>query len=262
MNARAPERFEPWAWCAFALGLATLGVWLYLGSRPGDEAARLAYRYGPLVLGLCAAVFMLGALLFCLRRRPVLQRRRAWPLAVLGATLWLCSLPIAYPSAHEGKYSATRFRLPFEGAGRVLYGGEERARNPFLFDPSRRFGVCFEPAASGAALLVVAPCAATLEAVFEGPTGHGVVLRTAGAEFPVLEGLAEIPAFEVGAEILEGTALGHAAARLTMYLADEPGPGRGEGIPQRFSGYRLAGREVALGVPAAGQELEASPVSR
>jgi hypothetical protein len=262
VSARAPERFEPWAWFAFAFGLVTLGLFLYIGSRPGGEAARSAYRYGPLVLGLGAAVFMLAALLFCLRRRPVLQRRRAWPLSVLGATLWVCSLPIAYPSAHEGKFSAVRYRLPFEGVARVRYGGEERAENPFLFDPSRRFGACFEPALAGEPLLVVAPCSASLHATFEGAGGAGVVLALDGAEFCVLEGLAEMPAIATGAELSPGTPLGSAPARLAMYLADQPGPGRGEGIPLRFSGYRLAGREVALGIPAAGQELEAPPAAR
>jgi hypothetical protein len=262
VNTRAPERFEPWAWCAFALGLATLALFLYLGARPGGETARMAYRYGPLVLGLCAAVFMLGALLHCLRRRPVLQRRRAWPLGVLGATLWFCSLPIAYPSAREGKFSPTRFRLPFEGPARVRHGGEERSSSPFLFDPARRFGVCFEPGASGTPLAVVAPASATLHATFMGPNGPGLVLCPSDGEYCILEGLADLPGLEIGVELAEGAALGSAPARLLLYLADQPGPGRGEGIPLRFSGYRLSGREVALGVPAAGQELEGPSAGR
>jgi len=259
VSARASERFEPWAWFAFALALATLGLFLYLGSRPGGEAARLAYRYGPLVGGGAAAVFLLGALIHCLRRRPVLQRRRTWPLAALGVSLWFCSLPIAYPSAHEGKYSPQAFRLPFEGPARVRFGGEEGRSNPLLFDPSRRFGVCFEPLAAAGTLPVVAPCAGELVAVFEGRNGAGLVLRSGAEEYCTLEGLDAPVPLAVGAALAQGQVLGRASARLVLYLADRPGPGRGEGIPVRFRDYRLGGREVELGLPVAGQELEARP---
>jgi hypothetical protein len=256
------ERFEPWAWFAFALAAATLVLFLYLGSRPGGERAHQLYRHGPLALGGAAAVFLLGALFHCLRRRPMLQRRRVWPLAALAGTLWFCSLPIAYPSPRQGKYSPTRFRLPFEGRARVLYGGEEVRASPFLFDPSRRFAVCFEPVASGAALEVVAPMQATVVAKFEGPGGPGVVLHAGGEEHCVLEGFAEFGGFSVGQALGEGSRLGRVDARLTMYLADRPDPGRGEGIPLRFSGYLLGGRAVSVGVPSAGQELESGPPGR
>lgn len=259
MKEREPERFEPWAWFAFALALGTAALFLYLGTRPGGEAARAAYRYGPLVGGGAAAVFLLGALIHCLRRRPVLQRRRTWPLAALGVSLWFCSLPIAYPSAHEGKYSPTAFRLPFEGAARVRFGGEERRSNPLLFDPSRRFGLCFEPLAPERPLRVVAPCAGELVAVFEGRTGVGLVIRSGPQEYCTLEGLDGPPEAEVGAVLAPGQGLGRTSARLVLALADQPGPGRGEGIPVRFRDYRLEGREVELGVPTAGQALEAPP---
>lgn len=216
----------------------------------------MAYRYGPLIGGGTAAVFLLGAVIHCLRRRPVLQRRRTWPLASLGVSLWFCSLPIAYPSAHEGKFSPTEFRLPFEGRARVRYGGEERGSNPLLFDPSRRFGLCFEPLAPGTLLRVVAPCAGELVSVFEGRAGAGLVLATGADEFCTLEGLDVAPELPVGTILVPGQVLGQASARLVLALADQPGPGRGEGIPVRFRSYRLGGRPVEVGVPSAGQELE------
>lgn len=262
MKSAGAERFETWAWFAFALGAVTLALFLYLGARPGGERAHDLYRYGPLALGGAAAVFLLGAMFHCLRRRPVLQRRRVWPLAVLAGALWFCSLPIAYPSPREGKYSATRFRLPFEGAARVRHGGEDPSGSPFLFDPARRFGVSFEPVGSGASLPVVAPCDGTVHGLFDGPRGRGIVLRAAGEEYCILEGLAQCADLAPGDAVPAGAPLGRASALLALYLADRGEPGRGEGIPLRFSDYRLGGRAVAIGVPVAGQELEAEPVGR
>ena len=143
MSAGGRAKLEPWAWLAFALGLCTLGQLFLLGWKPGGRLPVLAYLWGPFVIGCAAAMVLLFGMIWSLRRRPVLQPRRVWPLAVLGASLWLCSLPIAYPSSHEGKPSPTRFQLPFLGKARVHLGGEQRATNRLLFDPSRRFGVCF-----------------------------------------------------------------------------------------------------------------------
>ena len=247
--------FEPWAWLAFAIAAATAALYLLLGLRPGGSAPVFAYRYGLLGLGWAAAVVMLVALLWCLRRRPVLQRGRAWPLATLAASLWFCSLPIAYPSSHEGKFSATRFRLPFEGAARVRYGGAERARNHLLFDPARRFGTIFEKGVAGA-LPVLSPAAGTLVSRTPGRSGEIVVLATGTGEFCVLDGL-EVQDVDLvpGASVAAGAPLGRAAGLLAVHLQDQPEPGRGEGIPMRYWNYRADGREAESGVPIPAQEV-------
>lgn len=253
MSTAARTRFEPWAFAAFAVAGATALLFLYLGLRPGGSGPGLAYRYGLLLLGWVAAVGMLVGLLWSLRRRPVLQRGRVWPLTALAATLWFCSLPIAYPSSHEGKFSTTRFRLPFEGPARVLYGGEHAA-NHLQFDPARRFGVGFER--SGGTLDVQAPAAGTVVQRFPGRSGEVLVLATGEREYCVLDGLeARAAALAVGDPVAADEFLGRAEGLLFVHLQDRPEPGAGEGIPMRFFGYRADGRVADAGVPIPPQEV-------
>jgi hypothetical protein len=255
MNAER-KGFEPWAWAAFLLAAGTAGLVLLLGSRPGGRVAVLAYRWGPLSLGAASAALMLGGLIWSLRRRPVLQRRRAWPLALLAASLWFCSLPIAYHSSHEGKFSTTRFRLPFAGSARVHFGGERRATNPLLFDPSRRFGLSFAPGGPGP-LAVVAPAAGKVVRLEEGRIGRKLVLVTGEQEFCVLDGLApESVTVAPGEAVAAGDALGSAAGLFFLHLQDDPEPGSGEGIPLRIWSYRVDGRAVEAGVPIPPQVVE------
>ncbi|HEX6883635.1 MAG TPA: hypothetical protein VF530_09660 [Planctomycetota bacterium] len=243
------EVFEPWAFAAFAVAAATAGLFLYLGLRPGGAGPVLAYRLGLLFLGWVAAVGMLLALLWSLRRRPVLQRRRAWPLMALGASLWLCSLPIAYPSSHEGRYSTTRFRLPFEGEARVRFGGDDARDNPLVFDPGRCFGFGFE-ASGGGALSVVAPAEGELVARAPGRAGQILVLATGPGEWCLLEGLeATTLRVQPGQRVAAGEPLGEARGVLYLHLQDAPEPGRGEGIPLRIHDYRVHGRPAEAGRP-------------
>jgi hypothetical protein len=259
MSAPARARFEPWAYLAFALAGATAALFLFLGSRPGGELAARAFRWGPLVLGCASAVGMLAALAWCLRRRPILQRGRAWPLLALGTSLWFCSLPIAYPSSYEGRFSTTRFRLPFEGPARVTAGGEDA--NPLLFDPARRFGTVFRSSGDEQTLLpIVAPAAGAVVGRTSTRSGEALVLATAPGEFCVLEGLEPGSCtLEAGASVAAGERIGTASGRLSMHLQDAPAPGRGEGIPMRYWGYRLHGRPAESGVPIPPQEVEHDP---
>ena len=254
MSPAARTGFERWAWIAFALSAATGGLFLFLGLRPGGSGPVLAYRYGLLVLGWASAVGMLVALLWCLRRRPVLQRGRAWPLSALAASLWFCSLPIAYPSSHEGKFSPTRFRLPFDGAAQVRYGGGEAARNHLLFDPARRFGTAFEKR-DGEALRVVAPAGGRLVSRTPGRDGEVLVLATGAEEYCVLDGLELDATLAPGAGVEPGEPLGRAPRLLFVHLQDRPEPGSGEGIPMRFWGYLADGRAAESGIPVPPQEV-------
>jgi len=245
--------FEPWAWCAFALAGAALGLSVYLGLRPGGRGPVLAFTWGPLALGAAAALLLIGALAWALVRRPVLQRRRATPLAILAATLWFCSFPIAYPSSHEGHPSRVRFRLPFEGEWRVRWGGEERADNVLVLNPSRCFGFVFDGAPPDAS--VVAPCPGRVRAV------SPLVLEVAPREYLVLEGLGTLDVAE-GARVEPGDRLGALArAELTVHLEDAPRPGTGEGIPLLFRGFRADGRAVERGVPRRGQRVAPDPLA-
>lgn len=262
MNPPVRTSFESWAWIAFALAATTAGLFLFLGLRTGGSGPVLAYRYGLLVLGWASAVGMTVAMLWCLRRRPVLQRGRGWPLSALAASLWFCSLPIAYPSSHEGKFSPTRFRLPFEGTAHVRYGGGEARKNHLLFDPARRFGTVFEKR-GGEALRVVSPASGTLVARSQGRTGQVLVLATGADEFCVLEGLEQGADAQAPGSIVDaGEPLGRARGSLFVHLQDRPEPGSGEGIPMRFWGYRVDGRTAESGIPVSPQEVASTAPPR
>ena len=256
MSGISHEKREPWAWVAFALGLTTAALLVFLGCRPGGAAAVLAYSWGPLILGSASAVGLLLALLWCLRRRPVLQRGRTVPLVVLAASLWVCSLPIAYPSSHERNPSSIRFRLPFEGEALVRFGGGRGATNPLLFDPGRRFGIVFEPVGEDA-LSVLAPCGSrVLELGTVGPDETYLTLEVGDDQFLVLSGLAPGSCeFRPGDTIVEGAALGRALERLVVHLQDGPRRGRSEGIPLRFWSYLADGRPAEVGVPIPPQRV-------
>lgn len=247
------ERFEPWAWPAFGLLGASLALFLVMGSRPGGVLAVLAYRWGLFAVGGAAAAAMFLAMAWSLRRRPVLQRGRAWPLTALGISLWLCSLPIPYPSSHEGKPSPVRFRLPFEGEARVLWGGEEKSTNGLVYDPSGRFGTCFELDGPRA---VMAPADGRLVAREQGRYGRRVVLEVAPDAYLVVDGLttgSEGP--DPGAALRAGEPLGQASSKLCVFLMDGPRYGRSEGIPMRFWSYAADGRSIEAGVPIPPQRV-------
>jgi hypothetical protein len=235
-------------------------LYLYLGLRPGGSTPVLAYTYGPLVLGVASALGLCSAFVWCLLRRPVLQRARAAPLTVLAATLWWCSFPLPYPSSHARESSSVRFRLPFDGEWTVRGGGERRETNPFLLDPSRRFALSFEPppGADSLARRVLAPASGGVVSRETDVARRGarLVLAVAPGEFFVIEGLEHAAlAPEDGAELASGAPLGVSAGVLTVFLQDGPRVGRAEGIPFRFHDYLADGRRVDARLPEPAQRV-------
>lgn len=250
--------FEPWAWPAFGLGGGVALLLLYLGLRPGGRAPVLAYTYGPPLLGSLSALLMAGGLAWSVWRRPALQRGRLKPLLCLGASVWVCSLPIPYPSSHEGHPSTYRPVLPFEGEWRVRWGGDEREENALVLNPSRRFGVAFEPPEGVEAPEVLAPLPALLRGLHrpEGADAWQVVLELEEEQYLVLGGLAPETSLEPGRPVAAGTPLGRLAAEaLVVHLEDRPNPGTGEGIPFFFRDYVADGKALERGVPIRGQRV-------
>ena len=280
--ARAPPP-ERWPFAVFALAAATLAVFVYLGARPGGRGPILAYRYGPPALGILNALALGVALVWSALRPPLVRPRRVAAWTAAGAGLWLCSLPLAYPSSHDGHPSAVRFRLPFDGEWTVRWGGERHATNALVLSPGRRYGFDFvrgdgaDPEGSVGAP-VLAPAEGEVVAVEQsladdlgassegGPAsawGNHVVLRVAAQEFLVLGGLQQgsvgvVPGERVraGQELARvgRSALSRVspAPHLAVHLQDAPEPGRGEAIPMRFFAYESGGHEVEAGIPRGG----------
>ena len=257
---RNPGSFEVWSWGAFVLAGAVLALFVYLGLRPGGRGPVLVYTFGPLVLGSACALLMIGGLLWSVLRRPVLQRGRTAAFGALAAGLWLCSLPIAYPSSHEGHPSRIAYRLPFEGTWRVRWGGTERLDNPFVLNPSRCFGYAFErldgPGPDpGHRPAILAPAAGRVLGV------DPLVLEVAPDERLVLGGVEASVA--IGAEVVAGAAVGVLEEGvLELHLEDGRVPGSGEGIPLQFRDYLADGRAVERGGPRRGQSVGHLAVGR
>ncbi|MEM7309056.1 MAG: M23 family metallopeptidase [Planctomycetota bacterium] len=279
---------EPWAWFAFLIAAATAVLFLYLGLRPGGTGPIDAYTVGRLVLFLLGAVTLLVGIGWSLFRRPVLQRARLGAFLSLGASVWFCAYPLAYPSSFEGHPSAVAFRLPFEGEWTVRWGGKKGPQNALVLYPDRRFGYdfvrCDDEGASGGAggslclgEAVLAPAAGEVVAVHDGepdraagaaaatgePYGNHVVLRVADGEYLFLIGLQQNSlAVAVGDLVEPGQVLARVGFSARSPLTPEPHLGlhlqatpdlrRGEGIPLEFRGYASGGRTVARGVPRGG----------
>ena len=277
MSAPEDERFEPWAWVAFALLAAIVCLFLYLGMRPGANAIR-AYLFGPPLLGLAAALVFAFAFALAILRRPMLSRRRVFPFAALMGVVWLASFPFPYPSSHEGHPSAVAFRLPVDGTWRVRWGGDRRETNVLVLSPSRRFGLDLVGPGDREVLgdVVFAPAPGTVVAVQNDrpdgglaagaepdPFGNHVVLEVAEGEYLVLgslqEGSVEVAvgqAVDAGQPIAR---VGYSAAsgvtpepHLMVHLQDAAEPGRGEGIPMRFHDFSADGTPIPAGVPRGG----------
>ena len=241
--------YEAWVKVSFGVAVATLLVFVALGSRPGAPLGPLLYRQGMLVLAASAAGCLAFGLVRCLRQRPALQRRRLHGLLVAVGTLWAASFPLPYPSSHEGKPGSVELALPFAGERGVRWAGDKRADNLLILDPARRFGIAFEGAEGEQELR--APVAA--EVVRAGD--DFVVLEVAQREFLVLAGLEEV-AVGAGERLAAGQPLGASSASgFALHLQDRPDPGDGEGIPLRFAPYLVDRRRVRSSLPVRGQRV-------
>ena len=288
----AAERFEAWAWCAFAVLLAFL-VWLvYLGARPGGRGPLLAYTLGPLVLTLAALGVLVFAALWSATHRPLFQRRRLLPFLSLVAVLGAPQFPFPYPTSHAGRPSRVDFRLPVEGEWTVVWGGLESEHNRLAaFLPDRRFGLDLVVTRDGRShegdgrdprayfafdQPVLAPADATVARVRDGeedgaiwspsarePFGNHVVLEVAPGEYVFLAHLragsirvAPGEAVRAGAEIARVGSSGWSKLtpepHLALHLQDSPEARAGEAIPWSVVDYEEDAVAVERGLPRGG----------
>lgn len=271
---------EPWTRWVHLVPALALALFILLGSRPGGELAIRAYRVGIPTVGLLAAFALACALGWSLLRRPILRPGRALAFVSLGATLWMASFPLAYPSSHDGRFSVVRFELPVRGEWRVRWGGAARRGNALVLNPSRRHGFdlvrvsagrsedSVGPEETGASEgeEVFAPAAGRVVRVVPergGEIGSHLVVRVAPEEFLFLGGL-DPTSIEVeeGQEVRAGERLARVGntsrsrlspqPHLALHLQDAPVYGRGEAIPMRFHEVLVNDRESPTAVPVGG----------
>ncbi|HED66375.1 MAG TPA: hypothetical protein ENJ09_12580 [Planctomycetes bacterium] len=252
------EKRRPEIWVLVSYALAASGVVLIviLGSRPGGALPIFLYRTGTLALGLAAALCATVGFAVSALRRPVLQPGRLAGLLCAVGTLWAASYPLAYPSSHEGHPSRVEFDLPFAGERRVRWAGRRREGNILVLDPSRCFGIAFEPA-SGSSDPRREPVLAPAPGELVGWLEDAVVVGVGAEEFLVLEGVVRSQGSpSEGVTVPRGGLLGTEGRRgLTMHLEDRPTPGTGEGIPMRLFGLARETGRGPLGSPEPGERV-------
>lgn len=138
---------EAWVLASWVVFAAFAAMMVVLGARPGGPLPPWIFVQGRLLVGLAALLVLLVGLVACLRRPPLLRRRRLTALVASVLVLGIANAPFPYPSSHERSPSLVEFRLPVEPsppgeAWRVLWGGDDPAHNRLAeLYPDRRYGL-------------------------------------------------------------------------------------------------------------------------
>lgn len=203
-------------------------------------------------------------------------------------------LPMAAPSAHLNYETKARFRLPFEGAWHVFWGGREIEQNYHAIDAGQRFALdllvlkdgrshagdpavlenyhCWNRPILAPADAVVASAVDTLPDQKIGqtdprnPAGNHVVLDFGNGEYGFLAHLKQGSVrVAKGDRVTAGTEIGRCGnsgntsePHLHFHLQNSPLFGQGEGLPVQFLNYLADGTLVERGEPTKGQVIQAA----
>jgi murein DD-endopeptidase MepM/ murein hydrolase activator NlpD len=258
-----------------------------LWARPGAIGIYLWY-VGPSAIALAGAACLAAALWSALRRHETWNRRRLTTLATVGAAVALVPLYRTYPSSHDSRPSAVRFRLPLDGPVTVAWGGATSDVNYHVVLPDQRWAYDLLVARDGRShrgrgeapadyyafdLPVRAPAPGVVVRTHDGEPdlppaprrrnpafGNHVVLQVAEREFLYVAHLRERSiAVAPGDRVAAGDVLGRVGnsgsssePHVHLHLQDAPRPFFGEGIPFYFRDYRVNGRVLGRGMPRGG----------
>ncbi len=135
---RPAARVEWWIRVVPALLALHLAVAGALRARPGLVSVYLWY-VAPAALALLAVLTLLAALVATIRQRGTWSVRRV--VAYTGLVVVAGAVPFyrTYPSSHDGRPSAVRFRLPLDGPVTVAWGGPTSDVNYHVVQPDQRW---------------------------------------------------------------------------------------------------------------------------
>lgn len=289
---------EPWGYGAFGAFGLTLAAWGVLAFRPGGALPIWIYTEGRFMIVLFALLVGVWALVSVLRTRPVVQRRRLWPVVTLAGAIGLAPFPVPYPAPRERAPSHASIHLPVQGTWRVRWGGEGIENNPLVLEPARRFAMVLVAEEAGSTQVagasvpldpseylgfgagVSSPAEGVVVAVEEAlpdafdrrapALGNFVVLRVAEGEFFWLTGLHKgsvLP--QVGDHLEVGDPLARVGAsasprptgepHLVLFMASSPDPALAEGIPWRLQAWMEGGQMKGPGAPQGGVDWDGTP---
>lgn len=284
----APEGVRDWNRTGVAmLVVLHLLLTLALQARLGVVSAVLWY-VGPSLLAGGAVVLLGAALISAIRHRSTWSQRNVSWLVVLVALAGTPALYRTYPSAHDGRPSHARFRLPLPGPVTVASGGSTAEVNNHVIAPDQRWGYDLVVASEGRSfegsgraltdyyaygLDVVAPAAGIVHAVHDNEPdvpiggsapgddlGNYVALEVGPDAFLYIAHLQRdsIPV-RAGDHVEAGDLLGRVGnsgkstePHVHVHLQDSPRRHVSNGVPFYFSDYCLADRYIERGMPEGG----------
>lgn len=285
---RQAARVEWWIRVVPALLALHLAVAGALWARPGLVSVYLWY-VAPPALALLAVLTLLAALVATIRRRRTWSVRRV--VAYAGLVVVAGAVPFyrTYPSSHDGRPSAVRFRLPLDGPVTVAWGGPTSDVNYHVVLPDQRWAYDLLVVEDGKSHRgdgrdladyfaydcdVRAPATGLVRAAHDGEPdippgkrplrpgfGNHVVIEVARREFLFVVHLRQgSVAVGPGQRAAAGQVIGRVGNSGTstephvhLHLQDTPHPFLGEGIPFDFFDYRHNGRLVTRGMPRGGR---------
>lgn len=292
-SSRAAKRHAPhasdwWTHGVVPLALLHLSLFLTLQARPGGIAP-LLWIWGPPLLVTMTAALLVAAFASAMRGRSW-SRRRVVGFAGLGALLGTLPLYQTFPSTYDRMPSDVDFRLPFEGAVTVAWGGPTPRTNYHVSSPAERWAYDLlitvdgrSHRGDGRALAdyyaylrpVLAPAAGRVVAVHDGEEdqppgrrnrrlggGNRIILEIAPRQFLFI---VHLRAGSIGVRLGESVRQGDVVAsvgnsgnssepHIHLHVQDDPAPDKGQGIPFYFSNYVTVpgGTTVSRGMPLGG----------
>jgi hypothetical protein len=297
MENRKRRTIDWWIYAIPVLLLLTVLFHLALYSRPGRLAIAI-YYLGPILVSMLSVLFLLIGLIYSAIKRPFFSK---WRLA---GFIGLLVFPIlyflradqsgnffnAYPSSYENKPSQVKFRVPFDSAVLIGWGGDDADVNYHVAAPDQRWAydilmVKGERSYSGDSTQlenyycygepVLAPCAGkVVEAVDTekdmrigdlsneaGPSGNYLIIEVAKGQFLHLCHLKPHSLLvKKGDTVTESQVLaqvgnsGHTSEPHLHIHLQSGSIDFGEGIPLLFHHYSSGGKYVARGMPKGGFE--------
>ena len=240
-------------------------------------------------MGLATILLFLG-FIWSLIRRPFWTGWRAVGVLLLLVLALSSSLFRVYPSSHEGRVSAVRFRLPMDGPITVAWGGDSLQGNYHVSYPDQRWAYDLLVVKDGKShrgegkeltdyycygLPALAPADGTVVFTRDtdpemrigelgggtDPGGNQVVIEVAPGEYLILCHLQTgSVAVKVGDRVTAGQVVGKVGnsgntsePHLHIHLQDGPPSDlMVEGIPLYFHDYRVNGQIVERGMPTGG----------
>jgi hypothetical protein len=288
-----PRRRGPdwWVCAAIFFLLVQLALFVYPHARPGVAGVWM-WSFGAdslLWMGLAALLLFLG-FIWSLIRRPFWTWWRAVGVLLLMVLALSSNLFRVYPSSHEGRVSAVRFRVPMDGPITVAWGGDSFFGNYHVSYPDQRWAYDLLVVKDGKShrgegteladyycygLPVLAPADGTVVFTRDtdpdmkigelgggtGPGGNEVVIEVAPGEYLVLSHLQPgSTTVKVGEKVTAGQPVAKVGnsgntsePHLHVHLQDGPPTAlMVEGIPLYFHDYKVDGQVVERGMPTGG----------